>query len=561
MADCPDSNKSLNAAYPETGSSPIIYTGSGINSGVGAGIGTTAFDINKIAAAANEYMALNGLANQLFGIEARWFRAVPQHRSIDVIFQEYTLYNVDETPLCLKVIVPGGTIPDSKYDYDLMGLEYEIPLEIQIDKKYWESLAGFGTAPQKKDIVYLPMPNKLYQVESAYLYRGFMEQETTWKCNLRKYMPEASRKESAALQDTIDQYTTSVEEIFGEAIDDNVKKLVNDQQFSQYNATSEDKYKTLDTSVNAISTSITLYGTVLAQSFYDLNSAGTDYVVNYTTSDSISTIQDRCLVAWIYPRTIDNVNVERNVVSIIPATTPYTDASTLKVSNFDIRIISPDVYEAGDTFVIYRSDTINLYATVLNVKTNPVIYECLIDTDVLTHLQSIKSNWYVLPNYKMMRKAPISVLDGVNSSDEHIFSTNVYANQYIKVNYGTQEYVVTLTDKLYDDTWYGIIINIGNTWQQYNAYVWEKHETDKDTKIKIRQYETMQFTPEEALNISYRINKSPAYLTNMRLYDATLEEEYQRDELVSYFIKDAEHIIIADQCDATLRVPYVSKQK
>jgi len=82
MADCPENNQSLTASDPPRGSSSIITSGN-INSAI--------FDINKMTSAATEYIALSGLANQMFGYEARWFRSVPQQRSKDVIFQEYTL--------------------------------------------------------------------------------------------------------------------------------------------------------------------------------------------------------------------------------------------------------------------------------------------------------------------------------------------------------------------------------------------------------------------------------------------------------------------------------------
>jgi len=96
------------------------------------------FNPNAALSALNTYLTMNNVANKMFGIEARWFRAVPQERSKDVIFQEWTLYCVEETPFCIKVLLPDGTFPDSKYQYDLMGLEYEVPLEIHIDKRYWE---------------------------------------------------------------------------------------------------------------------------------------------------------------------------------------------------------------------------------------------------------------------------------------------------------------------------------------------------------------------------------------------------------------------------------------
>ena len=208
------------------------------------------FNPNLALSAVQTFNTFNSVANKMFGIDARWFRAIPQQRSKDVIFQEYTLSNVEDVPLCLKVVVPDGNFPDSKYQYDLMGLEYEIPLEVQIDKKYWEEIAGFGTAPQKKDIVYLTTPNKLYQVESSFLKRGFMEQETTWIINLRKYTPEASRKEGEMLKETIDKYTVSESEIFGDAINGDIDKLIDDKQMSPFNTTEKDKYKIINSELD-----------------------------------------------------------------------------------------------------------------------------------------------------------------------------------------------------------------------------------------------------------------------------------------------------------------------
>jgi len=89
------------------------------------------FNPNYALSAAQTYYAMNSVANQMFGIQAIWFRAVPQQRSKDVIFQEYTLSCVEDTPICVKVIVTDGRFPESDYPKDLMGLEYNIPTEIQ----------------------------------------------------------------------------------------------------------------------------------------------------------------------------------------------------------------------------------------------------------------------------------------------------------------------------------------------------------------------------------------------------------------------------------------------
>ena len=96
------------------------------------------FNINNALSAVQNYMNMNYMANLIMGLDVKLFRAVPDLKSKDVVFQEYTLSNVNSTPFCIKVVVPNGAFPDSKYSYDLMGLEYEVPLEVYVDIKYWK---------------------------------------------------------------------------------------------------------------------------------------------------------------------------------------------------------------------------------------------------------------------------------------------------------------------------------------------------------------------------------------------------------------------------------------
>jgi len=71
------------------------------------------FNPNYALSALQTFNSFNSVANQMFGLDARWFRAVPQQRSKDIMFKEYTLSCVEETPLCVRVVVPDGNFPDS----------------------------------------------------------------------------------------------------------------------------------------------------------------------------------------------------------------------------------------------------------------------------------------------------------------------------------------------------------------------------------------------------------------------------------------------------------------
>ena len=118
-----------------------------------------------------------------------------------------------------------------------------------------------------------------------------------------------------------------------------------------------------------------------------------------------------------------------------------------------------------------------------------------------------------------------------------------------------------MTNKLLDNQWYGIVINIGNTWEQYSINVWEKHINDADAKLQRIFNETMAFYPEEVTVYNFTVNKSPSYLTNIKVYTSTIEEEKQSNDLLSYFTPNADQIIILDNADSILKIPYIGKQR
>lgn len=547
MADCTDpKNQTLSGAFPGQ---------QGANTGVIQDIpSNNLFNLNNILSAVQTYNAFNSVANQMFGIESRWFRAIPQQRSKDVIFQEYTLSCVEDTPLCIKVVVNTETFPDSKYQYDLMGLEYEVPAEIQIDKKYWESIAGFGTAPQKKDIVYLVIPNKLYQVESAYLKRGFMEQETTWVINLKKYSPEASRREGSELKDTIDKYTVSESEIFGLAISNDIEKIVDDKQMNPFNSTSRDFYKEMDSKLKIIPYNLDISGVIAAQAFYDLNTSSVYNAITYkNSSDAITKSDDRSVTAWIYTKTLDTK--EYDVVSIIK------DLTLTSPANYKIKVLGTKRFQLGDTFNIYRSGALNFYATVIDDgSSNGGIYWCKIDEDVETYLNSLNANWSSAKNYKLKVHNPINIIDGINETG-HSFMVNIYANQYIKIIYGSQESVMAMNTKLTDNSWYGIVANIGNSWSQFNTQIWKPSNSNYGDKLTSLFSKTTSLIPEDVNIEKYAVNKSEAYITNIRVFKCTIEDEKQPLELLSYFSKDADQAVLLDNADPRFGAPYISRQR
>jgi len=117
------------------------------------------YNVNK---AVNLYNDLSYMVNNIFGFEVNYYSVQPQARGRDVSLREYTIFDVVDEK-CVKVMVPGNQFPDNKINFDPFGLQFEEPFEIHIDKRYFEQNFGNGSQPRKRDIIYFPLTNRIYE--------------------------------------------------------------------------------------------------------------------------------------------------------------------------------------------------------------------------------------------------------------------------------------------------------------------------------------------------------------------------------------------------------------
>jgi hypothetical protein len=173
------------------------------------------YAVNK---ALNLYQDLSQMVNKVFGLEANYYSVQPQGRGKDVILREYTLFNVVDEK-CVKILVPQNQFPDNKINYDPFGLQFENPFEIQIDRKYFESIFGKGSQPRKRDILYFPITNRIYEINSTYLFRDFMNAPVYFKIELQKYSPRSNTYfQDPAYKEELEGIAVTTQELFGEEV-------------------------------------------------------------------------------------------------------------------------------------------------------------------------------------------------------------------------------------------------------------------------------------------------------------------------------------------------------
>jgi hypothetical protein len=118
--------------------------------------------------------------NKIFGHEIIYFKTEPDRDAGDFIFKEWTLLKTTQRK-CIKVMVPENKFPDNKPKYEDMGVDFEIPFEIHIDNIYFQMIFGRKAQPRKDDYLFFPLLNRMYAIQGAYLYRGFMMEPIYWR--------------------------------------------------------------------------------------------------------------------------------------------------------------------------------------------------------------------------------------------------------------------------------------------------------------------------------------------------------------------------------------------
>ena len=124
----------------------------------------------------------------MFGIPIYYFRTEPQRDTVDYTFKEYALHNVVDVKQ-LKLVIKDGTMPSSNPKLTEFDFDWETDWETEISKTHFATAFGDDAYPKYGDFIYIPMMNRMWDVNAAYDEKneGLMWRSTTWKLQLVKY--------------------------------------------------------------------------------------------------------------------------------------------------------------------------------------------------------------------------------------------------------------------------------------------------------------------------------------------------------------------------------------
>lgn len=495
---------------------------------------------------------VNGI-NDMFGIDVTYIKLDPQQRSTSFTFREHTIFG-GRNPECLKILIPNNELPDSKPQFNPWGVNFEVPIELHITKESFKKIFGNDAVPQKGDIVYIPIYDRILEITSSYSHKGFMLSETYWIVALKKYRPKSNTYMQETTEDLIDDITNSAENAFGKKINEENKKINKPQQYHQSMGTSvyDPSRKAIDKNLKITSTNIDNNGTIISEHHYDLSSLFSlierKEAVIYKNSVKFSENDELSFMTWFKstnsPITIYEDNV--NIVSFNNSTNILT-----------VNIKAIRNYKPG-TIIGIKRDFRNMFFGIVQEQISDSVYTLKIENEVIEYLNTL-DNWNTKKGYKAFIEFPKIFIHGHNG--EYGWKIESILDKFFIITLNNLKYFF-ITDKQLNDRWYGMFLTISNKFNQLSLNFWQINENNNSSKLYKIFNETKQITKENrSIDLNYAIFASNHLQTNLRIFNKIPKEELQSDILNQNIVDDSHLALLIDNALPKISIPFIGNAK
>ena len=549
----------------------------------------------EVNSAIGLYNEMSFFTNILYGHQVIYFRTLPEANSGDYIFKEWTLYkNVDRQ--CIKVSVPKNAFPSNKPKYEDTGFNFELPFEIHIDHRYFQSIFGCDSEPRKRDFLYFPIVNRMYEIQGSYLSRGFMMSPTFWKIQLKKFDPNIDMLLTDETRHFLDNVIVSADKLFSKKVEDDISDGTMKKQYNTISTTFDSSRRSIHPELTLKPLKYTFNFASLIENYYDLGSIPINtnaYIITNEFPPTSSSINVENL------QSLDTQLVKKNDVIIAYRDSDIysawkngefvtNDKNTNNVSTKISRIRGPFDYLPNH---IGQSDPgryirIEAYKDISYEKQQDIIISNSSGTDYSTFLTGQTAIIYnAKPKLDLIDSKNLSftclfklseVVDSesfnfINGYDEEtetgikidgsysggVLSVTTYINSISKT------FLILNVDT---DSWLALVISVSNEFKQFGGYVYliTEDATDIINHTKFRQIGSTISSlsiSEFELDQYYVLQSSKLYLTNLRLFKTMIKEENHEFILSQLFIKDESLLLLIDNCRPQLNIPYIAKNR
>jgi hypothetical protein len=540
--------------------------------------GTMSFNPYAADQAVNIFKQLSFNTNKLFGHEVVYFKTEPDRDSADYVFKEWTLFKTISRK-CIKVLVPGNKFPDNKPTYAEFGVDFEMPFEIHVDHQYFQTVFGATSHPRKKDFLYFPLTNRMYEIQGTYLYRGIMQEPVYWKIQLVKFQPNIDMLMKAADRTFLDNIITSTDELFADQMIDEVKDATMPQQFKTISSKFDETRKALHPDLKIKQLALTYNYSPLIQYYYESKSVPS-------------------LPITVIPETS---NFTKSSVKFEDPATKYTliayeesDLFSLwagyKLTTYDLSAGAPikirGPYNSNDP-QLGRYIKIDRYADSNFFTPGQLAFE--VDTN--GHVHILTRDYGVVYNEvgqfgETQSNLTFFALVRINANTDSISFIDAFDNLQAKglkldgsigtINNSTDKNVTirleinsTLTQfspvRFEIDKWYAIFVPVSSQFKQTALTIYSFNQDPanannfNDTTQLHNSAKTLSGSDSFEFDIAenFRLVSSPIDIANIRVFNTMIQEEDHDFVISQLFIKDESILRIIDNCRPRLNIPYI----
>lgn len=159
------------------------------------------------------------------------------------------------------------------------------------------------------------------------------------------------------------------------------------------------------------------------------------------------------------------------------------------------------------------------------------------------------------------------IIDGTNVLGNGLIIK--LSSMNIKICINQQEYIFDHSTIFSHTTWYGMVVNVSNTYGEVSTALYtlddQKNYTDPTGQNELEQsfignLESLSPHAWET-DVNWTIRGGQFNLTNIRMFDKTIEEEQHVNILHQYVVRDSQHAIIIDNAIPSLQIQKVGTNK
>ena len=567
------------------------------------------FNPYAVNRALNMYQDLSLMVNNVFGLDVNYYSVQPQARGKDVVLKEYTIFDVVDEK-CIKILVPQNQFPDNKINFDPFGLQFEEPFEVQIDRRYFESLFGKGSQPRKRDIIYFPLTNRIYQINSTYLFRDFMNAPVYFKIELKKYTPRSNTYfQDPAYKEELDGISLTTSDLFGEEVQAEEIKSAKPQQYAttitQMDQDPIRSYVYKDLSI--IEYDLNNNWTIVLNNYYDLYQAFADdsefgydpnryrNAIRYKSLPKSNSSTELAYTCWFSLKNFyDNQQLARRSYPVIGLTLESTTDELLYFNSYP-RKHNLQAWQSYDSnpegYVAIKGD--KLHSGGYEVRLVIDEYRFAVDNNstdfsdgtIIWKMQKAQSRNLISGLYLDANED----IKGIRIDLIHSGVMDELTNNFL----GEGSIVIRLNDTIINSPlqfvpefgdWYGVVVNFSNIYKQISANIWEMtydptDPNDQSSKLKKVHESVRMFTDNiifeapsdidtdndspfyDTDNNSYKIYTGPIWLSNVRLFKNMIDIDTQSTVLNQNIVRDAQLAHIIDNAKPLLNIPKFARNR